>query len=81
MLLLVDAASHCVLYDYATGKMVTVLFSEDENQGMFYPSIMIDIITPEATAPSNYTSGAQTLLLVLAHHNGCSSIHLGTCQH
>jgi len=46
----VAAAIHCVLSEYATGKKVTVMFLEDEYQGKFSPSTVIDTITAEAIA-------------------------------
>jgi len=41
-LALVAAAIHCVLSEYATGEKVTVMFSQDEYQGKFCPSTVID---------------------------------------
>jgi hypothetical protein len=41
-LALVAAAIHCTLSKYATGKMVTVMFSQDEYRGKFCPSTVID---------------------------------------
>ena len=55
MLALVATAIHCALSEYATGKKVTVMFSQDEYRGKFYPSTVIDCITAEATALINYT--------------------------
>jgi hypothetical protein len=55
-LALVAAAIHCVLSEYATGKKVTVMFSQDEYRGKFCPSTVIDCIIAEATALLiNYT--------------------------
>jgi len=54
-LALVVTAIHCALSEYATGKKVTAMFSQDEYQGKFYPSTVIDCITAEATALINYT--------------------------
>jgi hypothetical protein len=55
-LALVAAAIQCVLSEYATGKKVTVMFSQDEYRGKFCPSTVIDCITAEATALLiNYT--------------------------
>jgi hypothetical protein len=42
MLALVAAAIHCALSEYATGKKVTVMFSQDEYEGKFCPSTVID---------------------------------------
>jgi len=52
---LVAAAIHCALSEYATGKKVTVMFSQDEYEGKFCPSMVIDCITAEAIALINYT--------------------------
>jgi hypothetical protein len=41
-LVLVAAAIHCALSEYATGKKVTDMFSQDEYQGKFCPSTAID---------------------------------------
>jgi hypothetical protein len=41
-LALVAAAIHCALSEYATGKKVTVMFSEDEYRGEFCPSTVTD---------------------------------------
>jgi len=49
-LALVAAAIHCALSEYATGKTVTVMFSQDEYQGKFCPSTVIDCITAETIA-------------------------------
>jgi len=54
-LALVAAATHCALSEYATGKKVTVMFSQDEYQDKFCPSTVMDCITAEATALINYT--------------------------
>jgi len=55
LLALVAAAIHCALSEYATGKKVTVMFSQDEYRGKFCPSLVMDCITTEATALINYT--------------------------
>jgi len=49
-LALVAAAIHCPLSEYATGKKITVMFSQDEYRGKFCPSTVIDCITAEAIA-------------------------------
>jgi len=54
-LVLVPAAIHCALSQYATRKKVTVMFSQDEYWGKFCPSMVIDCITAEAIALINYT--------------------------
>jgi hypothetical protein len=41
-LALVAAAIHFALSEYATGKKVTVMFSQDEYRGKFCPSTVID---------------------------------------
>jgi len=55
MLALIATAIHCVLSEHATGKKVTVMFSQDEYRGKFCPSTVTDCITAEATALINYT--------------------------
>jgi hypothetical protein len=42
MLALVAAAIHCALSEYASGKKVTVMFSQDEYRGKVCPSTVID---------------------------------------
>jgi hypothetical protein len=59
-LVLVAAAIHCMLSECATEKKGTVLFSEDEYQGKFCPSTVMDCITAEATALINFTWWAAT---------------------
>jgi hypothetical protein len=54
-LALVATAIHYALSEYATGKMVTVMFSQDEYRGKFCPSTVMDCISAEATALINYT--------------------------
>ena len=54
-LALVAAAIHCVLSEYATGKQVTVMFSQDEYRRKLCPSMVMDCITAEATSLINYT--------------------------
>jgi hypothetical protein len=49
-LALVAAAIHCALSEYATGKKVTVMFSQDEYRGKFCPSTVTDCISAEAIA-------------------------------
>jgi hypothetical protein len=49
-LVLIAAVMHCVLSEYANGKKVTVMFSQDEYRGKFCPSTIIDFITAEVTA-------------------------------
>ena len=54
-LALVAAAIHCALSEYATGKKVTVMCSQDEYRGKLCPSMVIDCINAEAIALINYT--------------------------
>jgi hypothetical protein len=54
-LALVAAAIHCALSKYATGKEVTVMFSQDKYRRKFCSSVVMDRITAEATALINYT--------------------------
>jgi hypothetical protein len=51
----VDAAIRCALSECATGKKVTVMFSQDEYGGKFCPSTVMDCITAEANALINYS--------------------------
>jgi hypothetical protein len=44
------AAIHCALSEYATGRKVTVMFSQDEYRGKVCPSTVIDCITAVAIA-------------------------------
>jgi hypothetical protein len=53
---LVAAAIRCVLSEFATGKMITVRFSQDEYQGKFCPSTVTDFISAKAIALINFTS-------------------------
>jgi len=53
-LALVAAAIHCALSEYATGRKITVMFSQDEYRGKFCPSTVLDCITGEATVLINY---------------------------
>jgi predicted oxidoreductase (fatty acid repression mutant protein) len=81
MLALVAAAIHCTLSQYTTGKKVTVMFSQDEYQGKFCPSMVIDCITAEVTAQLiNYpwwASSYPTSLMDLLHYDTRSSIGIG----
>jgi len=54
-LALVAAAIHCALSEYAARKKVTVMFSQDEYQGKFCPSTVMNCITAAAIALINYT--------------------------
>jgi len=51
-LALAAAAIHWALSEYASGKKATVMFSQDEYQGIFCPSPVIKFTT-EATALIN----------------------------
>jgi len=54
-LALLAATIHCALSEYATGKKVAVMFSQDEYWGKFCPSTVMDCITAETTALINKT--------------------------
>jgi len=54
-LLLVTAAIHCMLSEYATWKKIAVIFSQDKYQDEFYPPTVKNCITAEAITPLNYT--------------------------
>jgi len=56
-LALVAAAIHCALPEYAIGKKVTVMFSQDEYRGKFCHSTVIDLITADAIALITITHG------------------------
>jgi len=56
-LALVAAVIRCAQSEYATGKKVTVRFSQDEYQGKFCPSMLIDSMTAEASALITITHG------------------------
>ena len=80
-LALVAAAIHCALSEYATGKKVTVMFSQDEYRGKFCPSTVMNCITAEATALINYTWWGCFIpppTMVLLRYNRRSSIPIGT---
>ena len=87
MLVLVAAAIHCALSEYATGKKVTVMLSQDEYRGKISLSTVIDCITAEATALINYTWWAAVYPpapppppMVLLRYNWRSSIPNTTPQ-
>jgi hypothetical protein len=64
-------AIHCALSENATGKKVTVMFSQDEYQGKFYASTVMDCITVLATTLINYTLWAASCPpMILLHYNG-----------
>jgi hypothetical protein len=48
-LVLAAAAIHCTLSKYASGKKATVMFSQDEYQGTFGPSPVINFTLEAAT--------------------------------
>jgi len=84
----VAAAIHCALPQYSTGKKVTVMFSQDEYQGKFYPFTVIDCIIAEAIAlikfkfqivgllhtPPPPPNGAPLVWYVLLNSRRCSSL-------
>jgi len=53
-LALAAADMHCALSEFASGKMATVMISQDKYQGTFCPSPVANF-TPEATALINHT--------------------------
>jgi len=54
-LALVAAAIYPAMSEYATGKMVTVMLSQNEYLGKFCAFILVDSISAEATALFHYT--------------------------
>jgi len=81
MLALVAAAIHCALSEYAMGKKVTVMFSQDKYRGKFCPSPVMDCITAETTALINYTWWGYFIPpMVLLCDNRRSSIPIGAPQ-
>jgi len=48
------AAIHCGFSEYASGKKVTVMFSQDEYRDKFCPSKVMDCTTAEASALINF---------------------------
>jgi len=82
MLALVAAAIHCLLLEYATGKKVTVMFSQDEYRGKFCPSMLMDCLAAEATPLINYTWWAASYPrhMDLLRYNRRSSIPISAPQ-
>ena len=82
-LALVATAIHCVLSQYATGKKITIMFSQDEYRGKFYPSTVTDCISAEAIALIKFklhmVGQLHTLLppMVLVRYTRRSSIPVG----
>jgi len=80
----VAAAIRCVLFEYATGKEVKVMFSQDEYPGKFCPSMVIDCTTAEAIALITITHGGTASYppppMVLLRNGRCSSIPVGAPQ-
>jgi len=70
---LAAAAIHCALSEYASGKKATVMFSQDEYRGTFYPSLVINF-TPKSTAHINYTLLGRLIPL------RCNSARIGAPQ-
>lgn len=60
--MLVDAAIHCVLSEYASGNKSTVMVSQSQYQGTFWPSPVLNV-TPVATAPINLTVAGRFISL------------------
>jgi hypothetical protein len=85
-LALVAAAIHCALSEYATGKTVTVMFSENEYRGKFCPSTVTDCISAEGIALIKFKLHVVGLLhtpppqMVLVRYNRRSSIPVGAPQ-
>jgi len=73
-LLVAATAIHGVLSQYATGKNVAVMFSQDEYWGKFCPSLVIDFIPTESTALMNY------ILVGFILPPWCSSGMIGVSQ-
>jgi len=81
----VATAIHCALCKYACGKEVTVMFSQDENQGIFCHSAVIDCISAEAIALIKFKLHMVGLLhttppMVLVLYNRRSLIPDGALQ-
>jgi len=80
-LVLVGAAIHCALSGYATGKKVTVVFSQDEYRGKFCPSTLTDCISAEAIALIKFTLHMVGLLHTThPPPHRCSSTIMGAPQ-
>jgi hypothetical protein len=86
-LTLVATAMHCALSEYATGKKVTVMFSQDTYRGRFCPSMVTDCISAEAIALIKFKLHMVGLLhtpppppMVLVHNNRHCSIPVGAPQ-
>jgi len=80
-LALVAAAIHCALSEYATGKKVTVMFSQDEYRGKFCPSTVTDCISAEAIALIKFKLHMVGLLhTTRPPTHRCSSAIMGTPQ-
>jgi len=71
------AAIDCVLSEYATGKNVTVMLSQDEDQGKFCHSMVMDCMAAEATALINYTLAG---CFILPPPPSCPTAMIGTPQ-
>jgi len=72
---LAAADIHYMLSEYATGKKVMVMFSQDRYPGKFCPSTVIDLITGEDTALIRLPLVSCIIpLLVLLCYGLCSSI-------
>jgi len=86
-LALLAVAIHCALSEYATGKKVTVMFSQDEYQGKFCPSTVTDCISAKAIALIKFKLPMVGLFntpppppMVLVRYNRGSSIPIGAPQ-
>jgi len=74
----VAAAIHCALSECASGKKVTVMFSEDEYGGKFYPSTVTDCISAEAIALIQFK--LHMVGLLYTPPQWCSSAIIGAPQ-
>jgi len=81
-LVLAASSLHCAVSQYGTWQMVLVLFSQDEYCGQFCPSMVIYIITAEATSLINYTWAScftHTDVSALHQYNGHSTMWIASC--
>jgi len=83
-LALVAAAIHCALSEYATGKKITVMSSQDEYRGKFCPSTVITLFYCRSRCITHQFHMAGCLIppspMVLLRWNSRSSIPIGTPQ-
>jgi len=67
-LVLIAAAIHCALSEYASGKKATVMFSQDEYQGTFCPSPMIKFYSGSHCTHQSHISWQLQTPSPLPHH-------------